>query len=61
MNNSLQVKDLVSRYVDEPTLRLAHGMAKQIFQIIPNLVDLGLTILIAEQDVRHTLQCADYG
>lgn len=46
--------------LDEPTMGLAPGMVKQIFEIIPNLIDLGLTILIAEQDVRRTLQCANY-
>jgi branched-chain amino acid transport system ATP-binding protein len=47
--------------LDEPTLGLAPGMAKQIFQTLPNLVELGLTILIAEQDVHRTLQCAQFG
>ncbi len=47
--------------LDEPTLGLAPTMAKQIFEIIPNLVELGLSILIAEQDVHRTLQCAQFG
>ncbi len=47
--------------LDEPTLGLAPAIAKQIFQVIPNLVDLGLTVMIAEQDVHKTLKCADFG
>ncbi|WP_170760812.1 ABC transporter ATP-binding protein [Ruegeria lacuscaerulensis] len=47
--------------LDEPTLGLAPGIAKQIFSTIPELLDFGLSILIAEQDVRSTLKIADYG
>jgi branched-chain amino acid transport system ATP-binding protein len=46
--------------LDEPTLGLAPAMANQIFRIIPDLVALGATVLIAEQDVRRTLQAADF-
>ena len=46
--------------LDEPTLGLAPGIAKQIFQIIPSLVKLGLSVILAEQDVHKTLAIADY-
>lgn len=45
--------------LDEPTLGLAPGIAKEIFQIVPRLVASGLSVLIAEQDVRRTLEMAD--
>lgn len=46
--------------LDEPTLGLAPTIARQIFHIIPTMRDLGITILIAEQDLLRTLQIADY-
>ncbi|MGB7183591.1 MAG: ABC transporter ATP-binding protein [Burkholderiaceae bacterium] len=46
--------------LDEPTLGLAPGIAREIFQIVPRLVAGGVTVLVAEQDVRRTLQMADY-
>ncbi len=45
--------------LDEPTLGLAPAVAKQIFQVIPGLVDRGLTVVLAEQDVSRTLRIAD--
>lgn len=47
--------------LDEPTLGLAPAIAKQIFRIVSRLRDLGYTIVIAEQDLRRTLQIADHG
>ncbi|MEZ5667659.1 MAG: ABC transporter ATP-binding protein [Alphaproteobacteria bacterium] len=47
--------------LDEPTLGLAPAVASQIFRIIPRLVERGVTVLIAEQDVTRTLSCADTG
>jgi len=41
--------------LDEPTLGLAPLMADVIFETIKELCSDGLTILIAEQDVRRTL------
>jgi branched-chain amino acid transport system ATP-binding protein len=32
-----------------------------IFQIIPQLRDMGLTVVIAEQDLHRTLRIADRG
>ena len=45
--------------LDEPTLGLAPAIARMIFQIIPQLRDMGLTVVIAEQDLHRTLRIAD--
>ncbi len=47
--------------LDEPTLGLAPVMANEIFAIVRALRARGLTVLIAEQDVRQTLAVADHG
>jgi branched-chain amino acid transport system ATP-binding protein len=44
--------------LDEPTLGLAPLICKQIFELIVRLSGEGLTILLAEQDVRRTLAVA---
>ena len=44
--------------LDEPTLGLAPSIAKQIFQVIPRLAALGITVLLSEQDVRRSLRIA---
>ena len=44
--------------LDEPTLGLAPGVAKQIFGLLPRFVELGVSVLIAEQDVYRTLEIA---
>lgn len=46
--------------LDEPTLGLAPGIAKQIFKILPDLTALGLTVILAEQNVSKTLSIAHY-
>jgi branched-chain amino acid transport system ATP-binding protein len=46
--------------LDEPTLGLAPIAAKQIFAIIKQLRDEGLTIVLAEQDIGQTLAIADH-
>jgi len=46
--------------LDEPTLGLAPGIARQVFRIIPSLVEMGLSVILAEQDVHRTLAIADY-
>lgn len=47
--------------VDEPSLGMAPRMAEQIFDIIESLKrDLGMTILMVEQNVRMGLAVADY-
>jgi len=45
--------------LDEPTLGLAPAIAKDVFAIVEKLRRRGLTVLIAEQDVRRTLSLAD--
>jgi branched-chain amino acid transport system ATP-binding protein len=45
--------------LDEPTLGLAPQMAQTIFGTIARLRADGITVLIAEQDVRTTLAIAD--
>ena len=45
--------------LDEPTLGLAPIMAQLVFDTIRSLNKNGLSILIAEQDTRNTLNLAD--
>lgn len=45
--------------LDEPTLGLAPIMAQLVFDTIRSLNKSGLSILIAEQDTRNTLNLAD--
>ncbi|MBM3393124.1 MAG: ABC transporter ATP-binding protein [Betaproteobacteria bacterium] len=44
--------------LDEPTLGLAPVMCRQIFELIPKLVADGLSVLLAEQDVKASLSLA---
>jgi branched-chain amino acid transport system ATP-binding protein len=46
--------------LDEPTLGLAPLMCVQIFELIDRLQREGLTLLLAEQDVRRTLNVSDH-
>ncbi|MGE5147327.1 MAG: ABC transporter ATP-binding protein [Candidatus Eiseniibacteriota bacterium] len=46
--------------LDEPTLGLAPLAATAIFELVGRLRDSGLTIMLAEQDVRRTLGVADH-
>jgi branched-chain amino acid transport system ATP-binding protein len=45
--------------LDEPSLGLAPLMVKEVFQEIRQMRDLGLTVLLVEQNVTATLQVAD--
>jgi len=45
--------------LDEPTLGLAPVMVKEVFAIIEAMRREGFTILLAEQNVRQTLEIAD--
>jgi branched-chain amino acid transport system ATP-binding protein len=45
--------------LDEPTLGLAPLVALQMFELVRRLVEGGLTLLLAEQDVRRTLGVSD--
>lgn len=47
--------------VDEPSLGLAPKMVASLFSIISNLNDKGYTILLAEQNVKKSLEIADRG
>jgi branched-chain amino acid transport system ATP-binding protein len=44
--------------LDEPTLGLAPVMALEIFALVRRLAAEGLTLLLAEQDVHHSLEVA---
>ena len=46
--------------LDEPSLGLAPILVQQIFRIVQELKKRGLTILLVEQNVRHSLRVADY-
>ena len=45
--------------LDEPSLGLAPKMVAEVFSIVVDLKKSGYTILLAEQNARKTLQCAD--
>lgn len=45
---------------DEPSLGLAPQLVREIFKSIERLKAQGMTILLVEQNIRHSLQIADY-
>ncbi|MGB0681150.1 MAG: ABC transporter ATP-binding protein [Magnetovibrionaceae bacterium] len=48
--------------LDEPSMGLSPLLVKEVFSIIRQLNrDLGITILLVEQNARMALKCADYG
>ena len=47
--------------LDEPSLGLSPKLVQEIFSIIKDLHQLGVTILLVEQNVNHALKIADYG
>lgn len=47
--------------LDEPSLGLAPLIVREIFRIISSLRDLGVSILLVEQNARAALETADYG
>ncbi|MCL5962221.1 MAG: ABC transporter ATP-binding protein [Chloroflexi bacterium] len=47
--------------MDEPSLGLAPLIVQQIFQIVLELRDEGITILLVEQNAKQALQVADRG
>ncbi|MDF2097298.1 ABC transporter ATP-binding protein [Aquibaculum arenosum] len=46
---------------DEPSLGLAPIIVEQVFSVIDSIVKTGVTVLIVEQNVHHTLNAADRG
>lgn len=46
---------------DEPSLGLAPIIVEQVFSVIDRIVETGVTVLIVEQNVHHTLKAADRG
>ena len=46
--------------LDEPSLGLAPLIVREIFRIIAGLRELGVTILLVEQNARAALESADY-
>jgi branched-chain amino acid transport system ATP-binding protein len=47
--------------LDEPSLGLAPLMVREIFRIIADLRETGVSILLVEQNARAALEIADYG
>jgi branched-chain amino acid transport system ATP-binding protein len=47
--------------LDEPSLGLAPIMADRVFESIKRIRDLGVTVLVIEQNVFKVLQMADRG
>ncbi|OHC63683.1 MAG: ABC transporter ATP-binding protein [Rhodocyclales bacterium GWA2_65_20] len=47
--------------LDEPSLGLAPLIVKEIFHVIADLKQAGVSILLIEQNARAALQVADYG
>lgn len=45
--------------IDEPSNGLAPRLVLEVFQIIKSLREQGITILLIEQNVKHTLEIAD--
>jgi branched-chain amino acid transport system ATP-binding protein len=45
--------------IDEPSNGLAPRLVLEVFQIIKSLCEQGITILLIEQNVKHTLEIAD--
>jgi branched-chain amino acid transport system ATP-binding protein len=47
--------------LDEPSLGLAPLIVREIFRIVVELRELGVSILLVEQNARAALETADYG
>ena len=47
--------------LDEPSLGLAPIMVRQILRIVASLREIGVSILLVEQNARAALETADYG
>ena len=47
--------------LDEPSLGLAPLIVREIFRIVMSLRELGVSILLVEQNARAALETADFG
>jgi branched-chain amino acid transport system ATP-binding protein len=47
--------------IDEPSIGLSPRMVQEVFGVLTNLRDNGVTILLIEQNARQALQVSDYG
>ncbi len=47
--------------LDEPSLGLAPILIKSIFETVRKVADQGMTVLLVEQDVKHSLSLSDRG
>jgi branched-chain amino acid transport system ATP-binding protein len=47
--------------IDEPSIGLSPLMVQEVFSILKNLRDMGVTILLIEQNAKQALQMSDYG
>jgi len=47
--------------LDEPSLGLAPKLVEEIFEMVRNIANQGVTILLVGQNVNYTLQISDYG
>jgi branched-chain amino acid transport system ATP-binding protein len=45
--------------MDEPSLGLAPALVDQIFELVVKLHDIGMTILLVEQNVERTLNIVE--
>jgi branched-chain amino acid transport system ATP-binding protein len=46
--------------LDEPTLGLAPMLVQQVFDLVRQLREQGLSVLLVEQNAKHALGVADY-
>jgi branched-chain amino acid transport system ATP-binding protein len=47
--------------IDEPSIGLSPIMVQEVFAILKDLRDKGVTILLIEQNAKQALQISDYG
>src|SRR5215471_18240986 len=47
--------------IDEPSIGLSPVMVREVFAILQELRDQGVTILLIEQNAKQALQISDYG
>jgi branched-chain amino acid transport system ATP-binding protein len=47
--------------IDEPSIGLSPVMVQEVFGILKDLRDRGVTILLIEQNAKQALQMSDYG